>query len=45
MVSESTLRRVERFEQGIKLLKEIAEACFLGTLLFLFFRKEKLKVD
>nr|MDO8045312.1 DUF86 domain-containing protein [Candidatus Baldrarchaeota archaeon] len=25
MVSESTLRRVERFEQGIKLLEEIAE--------------------
>jgi len=25
MVSESTLRRIERFEQGIKLLEEIAE--------------------
>ena len=26
MVSESTLRRIERFEQGIKLLEEVAEA-------------------
>jgi hypothetical protein len=30
MVSESTLRRVERFEEGIKLLWEIAGVSFEG---------------